>query len=96
MVDLGSSPGLPWSATTGRNADGTMVGNLYDVPSPTAQIFTLHAFVSYQGQLLDLNSLTNSPRLLSTAMAVDDAGHILCTDGQVGQTASHAFLLTPK
>jgi probable HAF family extracellular repeat protein len=96
MVDLGSAPGLPWSATTGRNSSGVMVGNLYDVPAPTAQIFTLHAFVSYQGQLLDLNSLSTPPRLLSTAMAIDDAGRILCTDGQVGAETAHAFLLTPR
>jgi probable HAF family extracellular repeat protein len=96
MVDLGSAPGLPWSAVTGRNSSGVMIGNLYDVPTPTAQIFTVHSFVSFKGALLDLNSLTQSPRILSSAISIDDAGHILCTDGQVGQAKAHALLLTPR
>lgn len=96
MIDLGSAPGLPWSAVTGRNAAGTMVGNIYDVPSPTAKIFEIHAFV-YAGQaMVDLNSVASSPQVLRTALGIDGAGRILCTDGQVGSSRAHALLLTPR
>lgn len=96
MVDLGAAPGLPWSAVTGRNASGTMVGNIYDVPSPTAKIFEIHAFV-YEGQaMVDLNSVAQSPQPLRTALGIDAAGRILCTDGQVGAARAHALLLTPR
>jgi probable HAF family extracellular repeat protein len=96
MKDLGAAPGLPWSAVTGRNKAGTMVGNIYDVPSPTAKIFEIHAFVYAHDTIIDLNSVTQSPLLLRTALGIDDAGRILCTDGQVGATRAHALLLTPK
>jgi hypothetical protein len=33
---------------------------------------------------------------LRTAMGIDGAGRILCTDGQVGAVRAHALLLTPK
>jgi probable HAF family extracellular repeat protein len=96
MTDLGSAPGLPWSAVTGRNAAGTMVGNIYDVPSPTAKIFEIHAFVYARNTIIDLNSVTRSPLLLRTALGIDDTGRILCTDGQVGAARAHALLLTPR
>jgi probable HAF family extracellular repeat protein len=97
MVDLGSSPGLPWSAVTGRNTAGTMVGNIYDVPTPTATVFEIHAFVYARGAMLDLNWLApGSPARLRTALGIDDAGRILCTDGQVGAPRAHALLLTPR
>ncbi|TMA18825.1 MAG: hypothetical protein E6J88_19010, partial [Deltaproteobacteria bacterium] len=67
MIDLGSSPGLPWSAVTGRNSAGTMVGNIYDVPSPTAQVFEIHAFVYASDTIIDLNSVAQSPLVLRTA-----------------------------
>jgi probable HAF family extracellular repeat protein len=96
MTDLGAAPGLPWSAVTGRNKAGTMVGNIYDVPSPTAKSFEIHAFVYERNAIIDLNSVTESPLLLRTALGIDDAGRILCTDGQVGAPRAHALLLTPK
>jgi len=96
MTDLGSAPGLPWSAVTGRNSAGTMVGNIYDVPSPTAKIFEIHAFVFAKGAIVDLNSLAQSPQVLRTALGIDEQGRILCTDGQVGETRAHALLLTPR
>ena len=96
MTDLGAAPGLPWSAVTGRNKAGTMVGNIYDVPSPTAKVFEIHAFVYARNTIVDLNSVTQSPLLLRTALGIDDAGRILCTDGQVGASRAHGILLTPK
>src|SRR5207302_10891941 len=97
MVDLGSSPGLPWSAVTGRNTAGTMVGNIYDVATPTATVFEIHAFVYARGAMLDLNRLAHgSPAVLRTALGIDDAGRILCTDGQVGAPRAHGLLLTPR
>jgi hypothetical protein len=96
VVDLGSYPGLPWSAVTGRNVSGTMVGNIYDVPSPTATIFEIHAFVHAKNVMVDLNTVTQSPRVLRTALGIDNGGRILCTDGQVGDLRAHGLLLTPR
>ena len=96
MTDLGSAPGLPWSAITGRNAAGTMVGNIYDVSSPIAKFFEIHAFVYAGGAMVDLNSVAQSPLVLHTALDVDDGGRILCTDGHVGDINAHGLLLTPK
>jgi uncharacterized membrane protein len=96
MTELGAAPGLPWSAVTGRNAAGTMVGNIYDVPAPDANIFEIHAFVYARNSILDLNSFTRSPLPLRTALGIDDGGRILCTDGQVGARHAHGILLTPK
>ena len=96
MVELGAAPGLPWSAVTGRNRAGTMVGNIYDVPSPTATVFEIHAFVYASHAIIDLNSLAQSPLLLRTALGIDQAGRILCTDGQVGAVRAHALLLNPR
>jgi probable HAF family extracellular repeat protein len=97
MTDLGSLPGLPWSGITGRNKAGAMVGMIYDVPTPTATIFEIHAFVYLNGAMLDLNTLAvGSPAVLRTALGIDDAGRILCTDGQVGAPRAHGLLLTPR
>ncbi len=96
LTDLGSAPGLPWSAVTGRNSAGAMVGNIYDVPSPTAKSFEIHAFVYANGSIIDLNSVTQSRRVLRTALGIDEQGRILCTDGQVGDVRAHALLLTPR
>ena len=96
LTDLGSSPGLPWSAVTGRNSSGTMIGNIYDVPSPTAKIFEIHAFVYAKNAIIDLNTVAQSPLVLRTALGIDDAGRILCTDGQVGDVRAHGLLLTPR
>jgi uncharacterized membrane protein len=95
IVDLGSAPGLPWSAVTGRNSAGTMVGNIYDVPSPTATVFEIHAFVYARGAMIDLNSVARSPLVLRTALGIDEGGRILCTDGQVGAVRAHGLVLTP-
>jgi hypothetical protein len=46
--------------------------------------------------IIDLNSVSQSPLVLRTALGIDDAGHILCTDGQVGDMRAHGLLLTPK
>ena len=73
-----------------------MVGNIYDVPSPTAQVFEIHAFVYASDTIIDLNSVAQSPLVLRTALGIDDKGRILCTDGQVGAVRAHGLLLTPK
>jgi hypothetical protein len=73
-----------------------MVGNIYDVPSPRATIFEIHAFVYARDTIIDLNSAAGTPLVLRTAMGIDEAGRILCTDGQVGAARAHALLLTPK
>jgi hypothetical protein len=96
MTELGAAPGLPWSAVTGRNAAGTMVGNIYDVPAPDANVFEIHAFVYARNAILDLNSFARSPLPLRTALGIDDGGRVLCTDGQVGARHAHGILLTPK
>ncbi|MCA1828464.1 MAG: hypothetical protein LC689_16190 [Myxococcales bacterium] len=96
LVDLGSYPGLPWSAVTGRNSSGAMVGNIYDVPSPTAMIFEIHAFVWAKNAIVDLNTVSQSPLVLRTALGIDEQGRILCTDGQVGDVRAHGLLLTPR
>ena len=64
--------------------------------SPTAKIFEIHAFVYADGSFIDLNSVTQSPRVLRTALGIDEQGRILCTDGQVGDTRAHALLLMPR
>jgi probable HAF family extracellular repeat protein len=96
LTDLGSAPGFPWSAITGRNPAGVMVGNIYDVPSPTATLFEIHAFVYAGNSMVDLNAVTQSPLVLRTAMGIDQRGNILCTDGQVGAAHAHALLLRPR
>jgi probable HAF family extracellular repeat protein len=96
ITDLGAAPGLPWSAVTGRNPAGTMVGNIYDVPSPAATVFEIHAFVYASHAIIDLNSVAPSPLVLRTALGIDGAGRILCTDGQVGAPVAHALLLYPR
>jgi len=96
MVDLGAAPGLPWSAVTGRNSSGVLVGNIYDVPSPDAQIFTIHSFVDTGTGIADLNRIVSSPRTLEATLGIDDAGRILVTDGQVGAATAHALLLIPR
>lgn len=96
MVDLGAAPGLPWSAVTGRNSSGVMVGNIYDVPSPDAQIFTIHSFIDTGSGIVDLNRIVSSPRTLGATLGIDDQGRILCTDGQVGARTAHALLLIPR
>ena len=73
-----------------------MVGNIYDVPSPTATVFEIRAFVYASHAIIDLNSLAQSPLLLRTALGIDQAGRILCTDGQVGAVRAHALLLNPR
>jgi hypothetical protein len=53
-------------------------------------------FVYARDTIIDLNSAARTPLVLRTAMAIDEAGRILCTDGQVGAARAHALLLTPK
>ena len=66
------------------------------MPSPTAKVFEIHAFVYAKGAIIDLNTVATSPRVLRTALGVDAAGRILCTDGQVGAAHAHGLLLSPK
>ncbi|MFL5374624.1 MAG: hypothetical protein ACJ78T_11580, partial [Myxococcales bacterium] len=95
MKDLGVLPGLPWSSATGLNNQGVVVGKVY------AEIieddYDTHAFVFRDGRMWDLNELIPaSPFKLFTSLAVDDAGRILCTDGQVGQMPANGYLLLAR
>lgn len=46
--------------------------------------------------IIDLNSVTQSPLLLRTALGIGDAGRILCTESQLGAPRAHALLVAPK
>jgi probable HAF family extracellular repeat protein len=95
MHDLGVLPNLPWSSATGLNNHGVVVGNVY--AEIDEEDYDTHAFVFREGKMWDLNDLIPpSPFKLFTSLGIDDAGRILCTDGQVGQAVANGYLLVPK
>ena len=97
MRDLGILPGLPWTAATGVNAAGVIVGNVYNKPDYNGKDYDTLAFVYRDGAMQNLNALIPpSGFTLMIALGINDAGQILCTDGQVGAPRAHGYLLTPR
>lgn len=97
MKDLGILPGLPWTSATGVNAKGVIVGNVYNKPDYDGPHYDTYAYVYRDGAMQNLNALIPpSGFTLLIALGIDDAGQILCTDGQVGQEQAHGYLLTPR
>jgi len=81
-TDLGVLPGGNFSAATGVNNNGEVVGYSNNgksgscTPSPdTPQI--QHAFVSLNGKMTDLGNLANSPNCNSEAEGINDSGEIV-------------------
>jgi probable HAF family extracellular repeat protein len=96
MRDLGILPGLPWTSATGVNGAGVVVGNVYNKPDYNGSHYDSFAYVYRDGAMQNLNALIPPSGLtLMIALGINDAGQILCTDGQVGQERAHGYLLTP-
>lgn len=93
MRDLGGLPGYEYSAASGINSSGIVVGNAYTYSSGTNR--TLRAFI-YDGAMYDLNDFVNLPAgwILSSAIDINDCGQIAC-DAMNTAGETHAFLLTP-
>ena len=97
-TDLGLYPGAIASSATGINASGKIVGigifaqTSYHPPKPGKHV----PFVVSGGALVNLNTLipTGSGLTLTDAIAINDAGQILC-DATNGSGFEHAVLLTP-
>jgi probable HAF family extracellular repeat protein len=97
MQDLGILPGLPWTSATGINASGVIVGNVYNDPEYTGRHYDTFAYVYRDGKMQNLNALIPpSTSTLLIALGINDAGQILCSDGQVGQEHAHGYLLIPR
>jgi probable HAF family extracellular repeat protein len=97
MRDLGILPGLPWTSATGVNEAGVVVGNVYNKLNYNGQDYDSVAFVYRDGAMQNLNALIPAASFtLMNALAINDAGQILCTDGQVGGQRAHGYLLTPR
>jgi len=97
MRDLGILPGLPWTSATGVNASGVIVGNVYNKPDYNGDHYDTFAYVYRDGAMRNLNDLIPpSTFTLMISLGINDAGQILCTDGQVGQKVAHGYLLTPR
>ena len=97
MKDLGILPGLPWTSATGVSSSGVIVGNVYNKPDYDGPHYDTFAYVYRDGAMKNLNALIPpSSFTLLTALGINDAGQILCTDGQVGQERAHGYVLTPR
>jgi len=97
LRDLGILPGLPWSSATGVNQAGVIVGNVYNKPIYDSDNYDTFAYVYRDGAMRNLNALIpQSDFTLMIALGINDAGQILCTDGQVGAQRAHGYLLTPR
>jgi probable HAF family extracellular repeat protein len=102
-TDLGALPGSDYSAATGVNNKGDVVGYSWlgqagqCVPSPyTPEI--QHAFLSANGKMTDLGNLANKPYCSSTAEAINDAGEIVGSSDAIttadNQQVERAFLVS--
>ncbi len=90
-------PGLPWTSATGVNGSGVIVGNVYNKPDYNGDHYDTFAYVYRDGAMHDLNELIPpSTFTLMISLGINDAGQILCTDGQVGQAHAYGYLLTPR
>ncbi len=97
MQDLGILPGLPWTSATGVSEAGVIVGNVYNKPDYNGDHYDTFAYVFRDGRMWNLNELIPpSTFALLISLGINDAGQILCTDGQVGQQRAHGYLLTPR
>jgi probable HAF family extracellular repeat protein len=97
-TDLGLYPGAIASSATGINASGQIVGTgifaqtSYHPPKPGKHV----PFLVSSGALVNLNTLlpTGSGFTLTDAIAINDAGQILC-DATNASGLERAVLLTP-
>ena len=98
MHDLGALPGLPWTSAPGLNNAGVVVGNVYNKPDDGSSNYDTYAYVwTAKDGMRNLNDLVpQSAVKLRTVLGINDAGQILCSDGQVGAATAHGYLLTPK
>jgi probable HAF family extracellular repeat protein len=97
MQDLGILPGLPWTSATGVNEAGVIVGNVYNKPDYNGSHYDTFAYVYRDGKMQNLNALIPASSFtLLISLGINDAGEILCSDGQVGQERAHGYLLTPR
>jgi probable HAF family extracellular repeat protein len=90
MHDLGVVAGFVSSFGYGINASAEIVG-------AASNGVTSHAFLDYQGRMVDLNSLVGNLGgwTLESAVAINDSGSIVGYGTLNGGTANEAFLLTP-
>jgi probable HAF family extracellular repeat protein len=82
MHDLGTLPGGAWSAASGINQSGQVVG---ESATPTG----FHAFLYSQGQMTDLGTFGGP---YSGALAINNRGQIVGNASTTGNAASYAFL----
>jgi len=76
---------------------GVIVGNVYNKPDYNGDHYDTFAYVFRDGRMWNLNELIPpSTFALLISLGINDAGQILCTDGQVGQQRAHGYLLTPR
>jgi len=80
-----------------RERSGMIVGNVYNKPDYNGDHYDTFAYVFRDGRMWNLNELIPpSTFALLISLGINDAGQILCTDGQVGQQRAHGYLLTPR
>lgn len=97
MHDLGALPGLPWTSAPGLNNAGVVVGNVYNKPDDGSSNYDTYPYVWRDGVMANLNErVPPSGVKLRTVLGINDAGQILCSDGQVGAGTAHAYLLVPR
>jgi probable HAF family extracellular repeat protein len=97
MTDLGTLPGFPWSSATALNGAGHVVGNVFNKSDYDGTVSDMYAFVHRDGVMWNVNELIPpSSFVLRSAIGINEAGQILCTDAQTGQTPTHAYVLSPQ
>lgn len=94
LTDLGTLPGYAESAARDVNAAGQAVGSAF-----TADTGDSTAVLWQAGRIVDLNTVlpVRSTIRLREAVAITDAGHILCVgrDEDDADARSRGFVLTP-